>query len=66
MKRLERVLLILCSLFIIDNQHGILSYQIRQPHCHARVARAHGLFQFCTWKHFFLSVNRLIDVYSTQ
>jgi len=30
--------------FIIDNQRGKLSYQIRQLPCRARGARAHNLF----------------------
>jgi len=48
MKTLERVLLYLflpyLMFFIIDNQQGILSYQIRQLPCPARGARAHNLF----------------------
>ena len=28
---------------LIDNQRGIISYQIRQLHCHTRGARAHNL-----------------------
>ena len=47
MKTLDRVLLCLFArylmFFIIDNQLGILSYQIRQLPCHARGARAHNL-----------------------
>ena len=30
--------------FILDNQRGILTYQIRQLHCRVRGARAHNLF----------------------
>ena len=48
MKMLERVVLCLFSLyfmfFLVENQRGILSYQIRQLHCRARVAQAHKLF----------------------
>ena len=51
-KILERVLLWLflpyLMFFIIDNQRGILSYQIRQLPCRARGARAHNLF--CTYR----------------
>ena len=67
MKMLERILLCLFSpylmFFIIDNQLGILSHQIRQLPCRARGPRPifatiipHG--QFCTWKRYFLSINR--------
>ena len=35
----------ICNVFLLmDNQRGILSYQIRQLPCHARGARAHNLF----------------------
>ena len=48
MKTPERVLLFLFSpylmFFKIDNQRGILSYQIRKLPCCARGTRAHYLF----------------------
>ena len=36
--------------FILDNQHGILSYQIRQLPYRARGARAHNLFSHLTFR----------------
>ena len=36
--------------FIIDNQQGILSYEIRQLPCRARGARAHKLFSHQTFR----------------
>jgi len=52
MDTLERVLLCLFSpylmFFLIDNQRGILSYQLRQLHCRARGARAHRLLYHLT------------------
>ena len=52
MKTFERVLLCLflpyLMFFIIDNQRGILTYQIRQLPCRARGARAYNLF--CTYR----------------
>ena len=47
MKTFERFLFCLFSpyliFFIIDNQRGIISYQIRKQPCRARGARAHNL-----------------------
>ena len=53
-KTLERVLLCLFSpylmFFIIDNQRGILSYQIRQLSCRVRGARAHNIFSHLSFR----------------
>ena len=61
MKTLDRVLLCLFArylmFFIIDNQLGILSYQIRQLPCHARGARAHNLFSLLPFR-----MNNFVDV----
>ena len=57
--------MIIFLFFIMDNQQGIFSYQIRQLPCRARGARAHNLFLHLPFHmdsfvhgHFFLSVNR--------
>ena len=38
------------NVFIIDNQRGILSYQIRQLPCRARGARAHNLVSYIPFR----------------
>ena len=57
MNTFERVLLCLFSphlmFFIIDNQRGIHSYQLRQLPCYARGARAHNLFSHEQLRFFF-------------
>ena len=71
MKTHEGVLLWFISpyvmFFIIDNQRGILSYQILQLRCPARGARAHNVvlhqpFRMDSFVHvcFFLLINRLV------
>ena len=61
------------NVFIIDNQRGILSYQIRQLPCRAQGVRAHNLVSYVPFRmdslihgFFFLFVNRKIGVYNTN
>ena len=59
--------------FIVDNQRGILSYQIRQLPSSARGARAHNLFSHLPFRMDIIVqgkvlsfVNRYIGVYKTK
>ena len=60
--------MIIFLFFIMDNQQGIFSYQIRQLPCRARGARAHNLFlhlpfrmdSFVHGHFFFLLIDRLV------